>query len=267
MKSPAFRFYVDNFIEGTSDMTDSEVGLYMRLLCAQWSRGSLPNDDSELSRFSHGSTTVKQDVDRVRLKFELCSDGRLRNPRLELERCKQIAFYEAQSQKGKASAKARFNRGSTVVQPDTGVEPSVSGSVVLERESNFPEIPPIPRKQFDELVKIRGMTAEFGDWFWNANDARNWKDARNVQIVKVEPALLNAWKSWRGSEASKTDKSIGASKKPTGPRKYYGRWDIDHPPKREECVNDSAYDSHSQMWKLFFAEDLKKRAANGAHTP
>lgn len=41
MKNPAFLFYPSDFIIGTMDMTDEEVGRYMRLLCRQFEQGSI----------------------------------------------------------------------------------------------------------------------------------------------------------------------------------------------------------------------------------
>jgi len=41
MKTPCFNFYPDNFIGGTQFFTDEQVGIYIRLLCAQFQKGSL----------------------------------------------------------------------------------------------------------------------------------------------------------------------------------------------------------------------------------
>jgi uncharacterized protein YdaU (DUF1376 family) len=106
MKPPAFQFYVDNFVEGTMEMTDAELGFYVRLLCAQWNRGGLPDDDKELSRFSRGQTPaqLRRALARVKLKFEKKSDGLLKNNRMESEREKQIKFRENRSESGKLGA-------------------------------------------------------------------------------------------------------------------------------------------------------------------
>ena len=41
-KAPAFMFYADDFLAGTLEMSQEEVGQYIRLLCHQWNRGSIP---------------------------------------------------------------------------------------------------------------------------------------------------------------------------------------------------------------------------------
>lgn len=130
MKPPAFQLYADDLLAGTINLTDAEMGFYMRLLCAQWSKGGLPNDDAELLAYSKGGL-VEPSLNRVKAKFKPGPDGLLRNERLESERAKQIAYREGQKAKGLTSAQARFNRASTEPQPSTqpkGNSPSPSPS-------------------------------------------------------------------------------------------------------------------------------------------
>ena len=101
-KSPAFRFYADDFLGGTCDMTQAEIGAYILLLCHQWNRGSIPVEPERQQLIARGSVT-----DHVLAKFDMCSDGELRNSRLEDERSKQLAFNEKQRQKGIASGNSR----------------------------------------------------------------------------------------------------------------------------------------------------------------
>ncbi len=74
-------------------------------------------------------------------------------------------------------------------------------SQIVEREKGFSETPPMSRKAFDELVKIRGVPPDCAEWFWNTNDARNWRDATGQPIRKVEPILLNVLKSWQAKKS------------------------------------------------------------------
>ncbi len=135
MKAPAFQFYSDDFVAGTCDLSAEEVGCYIRLLCLQWNRGSIPVQDRvKLDRIAGCKVS-----DDVLAKF--CADGK--NARLESERDKQAAYREVQRQKGVASGRARLNHGSTTVQPQlnpgsTVVEPSG------EPEGNSPSPSPSP---------------------------------------------------------------------------------------------------------------------------
>jgi len=107
MKPPAFQFYADDFLAGVADMTQSEVGAYILLLCHQWSRGEIPADAERAGLVAKGPVTP-----HVIAKFPTG-----RNPRLEAERAKQDEWREKQRAKGVASGKARTNHGSTTVQP------------------------------------------------------------------------------------------------------------------------------------------------------
>ncbi len=161
MKPPAFQFYADDFLAGTIDMSAEEVGAYIRLLCHQWTRGEIPaTDPAKLARIA--GVTVSSDV---LAKFP---DGK--NCRLESVRIKQDDYRALQSAKGKASAQARFNRGSTVVQPKQSPKgqpkvnspsPSPSPSPISDsRLQNNTLSPPVTRERnevFDAVVEVTGQ--------------------------------------------------------------------------------------------------------------
>lgn len=176
---PAFQFYPDDFLGGTMHMSDAEVGYYVRLLCVQWNAGEagLTDDKEELARYSKGGL-VEPALNRVLTKFQRCSDGRLRNSRLESERVKQIEYREHQKRAGRASAEARLQRrlndgcnaGSTTVQPSpqpkaNSPSPSPNSSTVLrEREkggSDFAAKVAAGRIQFGAITsRIKSLEAK-----------------------------------------------------------------------------------------------------------
>lgn len=147
-RSPAFQFYADDFLAGTLDLSQEEVGAYVRLLCHQWNRGSIPVETEKQQRLAGGSVSVD-----VLAKFRLVDGCGLVNDRLEKERAKQAEFRQKQREKGLLSAEARkkqprFNRGSTAVgdsvqpsgQPDTQPEGNSPVSS-LQSPSNTPKAP------------------------------------------------------------------------------------------------------------------------------
>ena len=107
-KAPAFQFYADDFLAGTSDMSAEEVGGYIRLLCHQWTKGGIPNDEDRAGRMAGlmGSPSVGY----VLAKFSLCEDGMLRNARLEQVRAEQAAFRAKQSTAGRSGAEKRWGK-------------------------------------------------------------------------------------------------------------------------------------------------------------
>jgi len=135
-KPPAFQFYADDFIAGTAKFSDAEVGLCVRLLCAQWSEGSLPDDDGELASYGKGGTPLV----RVKAKFEAGEDGRLRNARMEKVRQEQMEWREKSRQGGLKSAQSRAKGGSNMVEAPLQSPPQPNGNtpVSYSHTSRFP---------------------------------------------------------------------------------------------------------------------------------
>ena len=106
MKPPAFQFYADRFMSGTSDMSNAEVGAYIRLLCQQWTKGGLPNDLDRLSIMAGAMPVLS--LGHVLAKFKLCPDGQLRNEMMERVRDEQAEYKRKQSEKGHAGAAKRW---------------------------------------------------------------------------------------------------------------------------------------------------------------
>ena len=108
-----FRFSLAIFAAETSDLTAEHAGVYVRLLCHQWTHGAIPADMERLARIAGAA------VDEAMLaKFERGEDGRLRAYWLEGERKKQVALSQkrrragqlrrsGQSQSSKCSANAQ----------------------------------------------------------------------------------------------------------------------------------------------------------------
>lgn len=96
MASPQFPFYAQDFLTGCVYMTNEEVGMYIKMLCKQWTDGSIPKKrlgllvGYEWDNFS----------DELKSKFEDKGDC-LINKRLESERNKKVKFLEKQAINGK----------------------------------------------------------------------------------------------------------------------------------------------------------------------
>ena len=134
MKAPAFQLYAADFYMDTVGWTCEEVGIYFRLLMAEWVNGPLQNDPVRLAKTCQISTKkFIVNFNRLATKFVQNEEGFLINIRLEQTREKQEFFQESQRLKGKKSGEKRnkkINRGSTGVQPNRQpkVNPSSSSS-------------------------------------------------------------------------------------------------------------------------------------------
>lgn len=84
MTHPSFPLFPSDLLVGTALMTCHELGIYVRLLCYNWSHGGLPNDMARLCKLV-GDEAIPA---IVMMKFRVCDDGILRNQRMENERAK-----------------------------------------------------------------------------------------------------------------------------------------------------------------------------------
>jgi len=86
-KDPAVLFYTSDFISGTYTMTDTHVGMYIRLLCLQHQKGALTEQDMLY--------ICKTYVEDVYCKFDKNGDGLYRNKRMDIEIRKRTAYCES----------------------------------------------------------------------------------------------------------------------------------------------------------------------------
>lgn len=192
MKPPAFQFYADDFIGGTCDLSAADVGAYIRLLCYQWSRGAIPSEPDKLERVA--GWRVSADV--------LAKFPGGKNERMERERQKQDEYRAMQSAKGRASAQARFNRGSTVVEPEgqpegqpKGNSPSPSPiSYKHERERAGAERPSLAEVQA-YAVQVGLATWKAEDWF-NEMEGCGWLDFNHRPVIAWRPLLVRVKTKW-----------------------------------------------------------------------
>lgn len=99
MKDPAFLFYPKDFLEGTSEMTYEEMGIYIKLLSHQWLRGDLPSDKDRLSRLLKIPLKDLEGYPYVFEKFDINGES-MTNERLEDERGRRQKFKESASMAG-----------------------------------------------------------------------------------------------------------------------------------------------------------------------
>lgn len=86
-KSPAFLFYTSDFLTGTRLMTYEEIGKYITLLCLQHQHGHLSEKDM--------LKICEVYIPPIYEKFEIDSDGKYFNNRVEIEGVKRQRFVES----------------------------------------------------------------------------------------------------------------------------------------------------------------------------
>lgn len=112
---PSFDFYPDDFIGGTLGMHPCARGIYITLLCHQWSHGplSLTNSRQLVQITGAMPDELTEHLPEVILKFEQLENGDYLNQRLEREYARKIEIREKRVSAGasggrpKASAKQK----------------------------------------------------------------------------------------------------------------------------------------------------------------
>ena len=219
-KSPAFQFYPADYLSDSNTIafTAEQDGHYLRLLCLCWLEGSIPIDPRPLLK---DGATISDDCLNPILKCFRINRKKtaLVHPRLDAERCKQIAWREKSSAGGKASAlKKRTvsgdNGASRVVEPKgntMSLSSSSSSSSNLKSTQgkkskySFTEWDMnLSHTLFNECKKIVPTTKDpdFENW---ANEFRLMREIEKwhkEDILAILSWMYNEDEFWRGQVRS-----------------------------------------------------------------
>ena len=219
-KSPAFQFYPADYLSDSNTIafTAEQDGHYLRLLCLCWLEGSIPIDPRPLLK--DGATISDECLNPILKCFRINrKKTALVHPRLDAERCKQIAWREKSSAGGKASAlKKRTvsggNGASRVVEPKgntMSLSSSSSSSLNLKSTQakkskySFTEWDMnLSHTLFEECKKIVPTTKEpdFENW---ANEFRLMREIEKWHkddILAILSWMYNEDEFWRGQVRS-----------------------------------------------------------------
>lgn len=105
-KSDWVAFSTADFLVGTTELNNDEVGVYIRLLCLQHQRGALPADLAQLNRMVPGA---KRAWPAISSKFVPCGDGLIRNERMARECEAASSRMEFYKQRATAAAERRWS--------------------------------------------------------------------------------------------------------------------------------------------------------------
>lgn len=173
-------------------MTNEERGAYIALLCLQWSKGSLTENDFQ--RVCIGMPPHSQRI--CQDKFQIDADGNYRNKRLEAEREKQDQYRKKQTDNAKKRWLGNATAYATALPTDMPnvCSPSPSPSP-KEEESIAPKAqrsrfaPPTIEEVESQCSQI-GLPAIEATKFVNYYESKGWIVGRSKM------------KSWKHSLAN-----------------------------------------------------------------
>lgn len=144
-KAPAFQLYAQDFLTGVMYLTNEEVGIYIRMLCKQWTDGSIPKKRlGFLVGYEWDNLS-----EELKSKF-VENDGRLINTKLEEVRQQKENFLKKQKENGKKGGRPPKNTKSKnptesqkkPLEVEDEVEIEVKDELVLEKsEKPFVQYP------------------------------------------------------------------------------------------------------------------------------
>ncbi|HXU02144.1 MAG TPA: DUF1376 domain-containing protein [Polyangia bacterium] len=138
-RSPAFQFYPHDFLAGrVATYSLEEIGAYITLLGFDWTLNGLPNSVEKLAKICRVSSRRFANIwQTIGDQFPPSEDGTLRNPRLQAEREKQLAYSQSMSENGKRGGRPRKpeeSRGLAAAKPDES-SPSPSSITTTTKAS------------------------------------------------------------------------------------------------------------------------------------
>jgi uncharacterized protein YdaU (DUF1376 family) len=192
MSAPAFQLYAKEFIASTMEMNAEEVGTYIRLLCFQWSNGSIPDDSKRLRQIAGASVSAL-----VLAKFQPLEAGRMVCQWLMEYSHQQTEYREKQRQNGILSGAARrtknerrLNHGSLLARTN-GAKPlepkGNSAFCILHSAENTP---PPPGNQSTPEQPVEARREGAGDS--KAADQRQ-PDPEALDRIRLIESVWNFW--------------------------------------------------------------------------
>lgn len=158
MTNPGFLWMPRDWLSNSKvrAMTLEERAIYFDLLCQSWLDDGLPDDVDELARIV-GVDRIRfgSAWERIRRQFAVGADGKLRNPRLESEREKQVSLWSRRSEAAKVAnaAKAERNRIRIGSESERNVVVSPAPAPAPAPFQKTPsESPPTPKRSKPEPV-------------------------------------------------------------------------------------------------------------------
>ena len=186
MKDPAFVFYTADFMIGTSEMTNEEVGQYIRLMCYQHQKGHLSRELID--------RLVPNISSYVLSKFKQDKDENYYNERLEKETVKRALHREKQSENGKKGGRGKKPNESQT-KPNTNPNQSqtkpkskpleIENEIVIEIDN---ELEDRDKESVREKEKETKAMTELFHIFWKFYPKKVAKKDALKAFLKLSPS-------------------------------------------------------------------------------
>ncbi len=217
-RAPYIRFYVNDFLGSNkvAAMSSAEVGAHVMLMCRAWTNdppATIPDDDKVLARWARMSPAEWAQVKaNVLAAWRVQEDGRLVQPRLQVEYNKMLRDSERRQAAGKAAANARWNQDScdshasrmrhacvTHAMPDSRSQ--------IQADSKEADTPLPPPRRGGTAIRRGGVSWAAGQG-WSGitdEDRRVWTAAYPACDLDRQFSAMTAWLDANPERARKSN--------------------------------------------------------------
>ena len=191
-KDPAFLFYSSDFLTGTMFWTNEQIGLYIRMLCAQHQHNG--RIDTNVLRTQCDSIT---NGDVVYSKFKHDIDGSY-NERLQIEmdkrKQKSIKASESVNKRWNKEKNKLYDSNTNVLRSENENE-NVNEDINKDDNNNGkPKKLNFNPPSIEDVIKFfddNGYTN--GDKAWHYYEDGNWKDSNGKQVINWKQKMRIVW--------------------------------------------------------------------------
>lgn len=183
-KPPSFQFYAQDFLTGVMYLTNEEIGIYIKMLCKQWTDEKIPKKRLGL--------LVGYDWDAIsdELKNKFDDKGEyVVNKRLEIEREKKIKYLEKQKLNGQLGGRPK--KEVDLKNPDETQKKPLEDEIEKEDEYENLKIKKVEKQKLIEKYGLDGYQ-------WMIHKLSNYKLSKGKKYVS-DYGAINSWvaKEWK----------------------------------------------------------------------
>ena len=174
-KFHALQLFTDTFSAETVHLTNEAVGIYIRLICFNWTKNTKPFSQKDAYRICQCRSKECEDiVDLVLKEFFLLNSTGYTHKRLVQEHKYLSEKYQIKSDSGKKGAKNRWNK-------------SANGETMAP--SPIPS--PIPNNNINKTKNIKKDKEKLFDIFWSNITTKKGSKHRSMKLYESLCATLD----------------------------------------------------------------------------
>lgn len=175
-KDPAFLFYASDFLTGTTFMSNEQVGIYIRLLCAQHQHGGLIDKDS--------FNAMVGDFKLLRNKFVETDEG--------FYNIKLTTIMEARNKKSNNLSEAAKDIWKKRKEKNEQFQNN-SNTIVQKKRTKVIQPVNVTVNEIKDYFKDNGYIEQAAIKFFEYYNSAGWKDSNGKPVKSWKQKAQGVW--------------------------------------------------------------------------